>query len=178
MTFSTPAFLFFAVIALCFAASCEQAVPRNKFIDEINAAKVRARNLQEQAERKLTQARERAESGDRAAHEELIEEAAQLYGQTSDALNEAVKNANEMTKVKSPEWYKEYFSLHSKLIDNLSQLASGAQVELLVRKNRTPTDAEVQSWRENMNRIRKDNAEYQRQISAIEARQGIKLITE
>lgn len=175
MSFDRLGALVCCVMAMCFAASCGGTPPVDKRIDEINAAKVKARNLGEEAERKRKQAREASNPGER---DELIEEAAKLYGQTSDALNEAVKNANEMTKVKRPEWYKEYFSLQSKLIDNLAQLASGAEAELLVRKSRIPSDSEVQSWREHINRIRKDNEEYQRQISAIEARQGVKLIKE
>ena len=169
------AFLFFTVIALCFAVPCRQPAQGNKVIDEINAAKVRARTFVEEAERKRTQAKQSSNPGDQ---ETLIEEAAQLYGQASDALNEAVKNANEMTKVKSPAWYKEYFSLQSKFIDNLSQLASGARAELFVRKNGPPTDSQLQSWTANIDRIRKQNEEYRSQISAIEARQGVKLITE
>ena len=163
------------VMAMCFATSCGETPPVDKRIDAINAAIVNARKLGEEAERKRSQA---SKSSDPYERESLIEEAAKLYGQTLDALNEAVKNANEMTRVKRPEWYKEYFSLQSKLIDNLAQLASGAEAELLVRKSRIPSDSEVQSWREHINRIRKDNEEYQRQISAIEARQGVKLIKE
>jgi hypothetical protein len=91
-------------------------------------------------------------------------------------LLEAAKNADELAKVKSPAWYEEYFSLQSKLISNLAQLAMGADDELLVRKSRAPTESQVQSWKENINRIRKENEECRKQSSAIESRQGSVLI--
>jgi len=52
-----------------------------KLIDEINAAKVKARNLTFEAERKRKEA-----GANKAEHDRLIEEAAKLYGQTSDML--------------------------------------------------------------------------------------------
>lgn len=162
-------------MAMCFSTSCGQARQTNKLIDEINGAKVKARNLAEEAERKRTKARE---SGDRNEHDKLIDEAAKLYAQASDALNGAAQNAKEMAKVKNPEWYEEYFTLQSKLIDNLAQLATGAHDELLARKNSTPTDSQLQSWKEHINRIRKENENLHRRISAIEKRQGIVLIKE
>ena len=162
-------------MAMCFSTSCGPARQSNKFIDEINGAKVKARNLAEEAERKRTKARD---SGDRTEHDKLIDEAAELYAQASDALNEAAKNSKDMAKVKNPEWYDEYFTLQSKLIDNLAQLATGAHDELLARKNSAPTDSQLQSWKEHINRIRKENEDLRAQISAIEAQQGIVLIKE
>jgi hypothetical protein len=178
MSQSINAFLVLAVMALCFTTSCGQSPQSNKLIDEINAAKVKARNLGEEAERKRIKAREKSESSDREEHDRLIEEAARLYGQASDALNEAAKNAMQMANLKSPEWYEEYFSLQSKLIGNLAQLATGAHEELLARKSGTPTESQMQTWKENLNRIRRENEEFRRQISAIESRQGVVLIKE
>ena len=80
-----------AIIALCFSTSCGQTPQSNKLIDEINAAKVKARKLGEEAELKRREAREKNKSGDRAEHDRLIEEAAKLYAQASDALNEGSK---------------------------------------------------------------------------------------
>ena len=175
MVRSISSFLSLAVIWMCFITSCGQISASNKLIDEINDAKVNARNLGEEAERKRAEARDQT---DRRERERFIEEAAKLYGQVSDRLVEAAKNTDEMAKVKSPAWYEEYFSLQSKLITNLAQLAAGAHDELLVRKSGEPTESQVQSWKENINRIRKENEGFRKQISAIESRQGTVLIKE
>jgi hypothetical protein len=172
MVRSISTFLFLAVIWTCIT-SCAQTSASNKVIDEINDAKVKARNLGEEAERKRAQARDQTDRRERAR---LIEEAAKLHGQASDRLVEAAKIAEEMAKVKSPAWYEEYFSLQSKLISNLAQLATGAHDELLVRKSGEPTEAQVQLWNENIKRIRKENEEFRKRITAIESRQGIVLI--
>jgi len=175
MVRSISALLSLAVIWMCFIASCGQTSASNKLIDEINDAKVKARNLGEEAERKRAEARDQS---DRRERDRLIEEAAKLYGQVSDRLVEAAKNADEMAKVKSPAWYEEYFILQSKWISNLAQLAAGAHDELLVRKRGEPTESQVQSWKENINRIRKENEGFRKQISAIESLQGTVLIKE
>ena len=175
MVRSISSFLSLAVIWMCFITSCGQISASNKLIDEINDAKVNARNLGEEAERKRAEARDQT---DRRELKRFIEEAAKLYGQVSDRLVEAAKNTDEMAKVKSPAWYEEYFSLQSKLISNLAQLATGAHDELLVRKSGEPTESQVQSWKENINRIRKENEGFRKQISAIESRQGTVLIKE
>ena len=170
---SMNTFLSLAVIWSCFITSCGQTSASNKRIDEINESILKARNLAEEAERKRTEARD--QSG-RPEHDRLIEEAAKLYMQASDTLIEAVKNADEMAKVKNPAWYEEYFSLQSKLITNLAQLAAGAHDELLVRKSGEPTESQIQSWKKNINRIRKENEDFRKEISAIESRQGTVLI--
>src|SRR5262245_4709330 len=175
MVRSIISFLSLVVIWMCFVTSCAQTPASNKLIGEINDAKVKARNLGEEAERKRGEARDQT---DRPERERLIEEAAKLYGQVSDRLVEAAKNADEMAKVKSPTWYEEYFSLQSKLISNLAELANGAHDELLVRKSGEPTESQVQTWKANINRIRKENEGFRKQISAIESRQGTVLIKE
>jgi len=150
----------------------------HKLIEEINAAKVKARNLGDDAERKRTKAKEKGESGDRDGHDRLIEEAAKLFGQASDTLYKAAENAVELAKLKSPPWWETYFSLQSKLIRNLAQLGAAAHDELLIRKNGAPTEPQVQLWKETIKRITKENEEFRRQITAIESRQGIVLIKE
>lgn len=175
MTRSMSTFLSLAVIWMCLITSCGQTSASNKLIDEINEAKVKARNFVEEAERKRAKARDQ---NDRAERDKLIDEAAKLYGQASDALQVAAKNADEMAKVKSPAWYEEYFNLQSKLIGNLAQQAVGAHDELLVRKNGTPSESQLQAWKEDIDRIRKENDEFRKQISVIESRQGTVLIKE
>ena len=83
-----------------------------------------------------------------------------------------------MAKLKSPEWYEEYFSLQSKRFTNLAQLASNAHDELLARNNGTVTDSQLQSWKENIDRISKEDDEFRSRISAIETRQEVVLIKE
>ena len=86
------------LLAICFVTACGQTAPESKkLIDEINAAKVKARNLSSEAERKTK------EAGDnQAEHDRLIEEAAKIYGQTSDTLAEASSKAKELAEVKRP----------------------------------------------------------------------------
>jgi hypothetical protein len=178
MTGSIRVCLSLAVIGMCFVTSCGQALEGEKLIEQINASKVKARNLGDEAERKRTKAKEKSESGDREAHDRLIEDAAKLFGQASDALKEAAENATELAKLKSPLWYEGYFSLQSKLIRNLAELGAGAHDELVIRKTGPPTEHQVQLWKENINRIAKENDEFRQQIAAIESRQGIVLIKE
>ena len=172
---SNSALLCLATIGMCLINSCGQTTENHKLINEINGAKIKARNLGEEAERKRTKARD---SDDQDERHRLIEEAAKLYGQASDTLFEAAKNASEMAKVKKPTWYEEYFQLQSKLISNLAQLAAGAHEELLARDRGEPSESQEQSWRESINRIKKENDELRRQITAIESRQGTVLIKE
>jgi hypothetical protein len=80
-----------------------------KLIDDINAAKIKARRFGEEAYRKRNEAREKNQD----EHDRLIEEAAKLYGQASETLAKAAKKAKELTKVKSPAWHEEYFDLQS-----------------------------------------------------------------
>ena len=162
------------LLAICFVTSCGQAAPESKkLIDDINAAKVKARSLTFEAERK------RREAGDnKAEHDRLIEEAAKLYGQTSDTLAEAASKAKELAKVKNPSWYEEYFNLQAKLFNNLAQLATGAREELLIRNNGPPSESQLQTWKDNLTRFQKENDEVRKQIASIESRQGVVLIKE
>ena len=165
-------------VVICFLTSCGQTLQGKNLIDEINAAKVKARQVGDEAERKRKIAKEKTESGDRAEHDRLIEDAAKLYGEASDTLEQAAKKATELSKLQSPAWYEEYFGVQSKLISNLAQLASGAREELLVRKTSVPTNSQLQSWQGNIKRIREENEGFRKQIAAIESRQGIVLIKE
>ena len=71
----------FFLLVVCFCTCGSKAPQGKKLIDEINAAKVKARNLTFEAERKRKEA-----GANKAEHDRLIEEAAKLYGQTSDML--------------------------------------------------------------------------------------------
>ena len=149
--------------------------PRDKRIDEVNAAIAKAEKLRGEAEQKRTEARQKSESGDEAGYDRLIEEAANLYGQVADTLNAAATKTDEMAKLKQPEWYEEYFGLQSKLNRNLAQMATGAHDELLIKKNGPPSESQVQSWRENISRINKENDELSQRIKTIEKREGLVL---
>lgn len=162
-------------LVICFVTSCGQAPPGKKLIDEINAAKAKARELGDEAERKRSEA---SKTSDKAEHDKLIDDAAKLYGQASDTLEQAAQKARELAKLQSPSWYGEYFGLQSKLISNLAQLAAGAHEELLVRKSGAPSKSQVQTWKDNIKRIREENEEFRKQIESIESRQGIVLIKE
>lgn len=108
----------------------------------------------------------------------MIDEAAKLYEHASGTLNEAADKATEIAKVKSPPWYEEYFNLQAKLIRNQAQLAHGAHDELVARKNGRPTEPLVLSWKENIDRIMKENEQFRKQIAAIESREGMVLLKE
>ena len=162
------------LLAICFVSSCAQTPEGKKLIDDINAAKIKARHIGEEADRKRNEARGK----NKDEHDRLIEEAAKLYGQASGTLEDAAKKAKELTKVNNPPWYAEYFGLQSKLINNLAQLAAGAQEELLVTKNGPPSESQVQAWKDSLKRIREENEEFRKQIASIESRQGIVLIKE
>lgn len=167
----------FAVIGFCFLTSCGQASETNKLIAEINAVKAKARTIANEAESKRAKAEEKTEAGDRSGVNSLIEEAAKLYGQISELLHQAADKADQIVNLKNPEWYREYFRLHSKLIRSLAQMASSAHEELLL-KSGEPSESQLKSWKENISRVGKENQELRRQIAAIEARHGVVLINE
>lgn len=162
------------LIAICFVSSCSHIPEGKKLIDDINAAKVKARHLAEEAERKRNEARGK----DKDEHDRLIDEAAKLYGQAFETLAEASTKAQQLSKVKSPAWYAEYFGLQSKLINNFAQMAAGARDELLVTKSGPASASQMQGWKDNLKRIREEDDEYRKQIESIESRQGIVLIKE
>lgn len=54
-------------------------------------------------------------------------------------------------------------------------ITSGGQT---TESNKLIDEINVQSWKEKINRIKKENEELRRQISTIESRQGIVLIEE
>jgi hypothetical protein len=170
-------YLCIALIGICSASSCGQT-PQAKLIDEVNATKRKARNLGDEAEQKRAAAGQKRNSGDEAEYDKLIKEAANLYGQAGEKLNEAAVKADEIAKVKQPEWYKEYFGLHAKLTRNLARLAAGAHDELLIRLSGPPTESQLQSWKETLSRINKENEEFRTRIKTIEKREGSVLIKE
>jgi len=177
MVRSIQSLLCLTVIGACFVISCGQT-PQAKLINEVNAAWIKARELGDEAERRRAQAREKSASGDHAEHDKLIQEAADLYQQAADSLNGASDKTHELAKQKQPKWYEEYFSLQSKLMRNLAQLAVGAHDELLARMRGAPSESQVQFWNENITRIRKENDELWTQIKTIEKREGLVLIKE
>ena len=162
-------------LVICFVTSCGQAPAGKKLIDEINAAKVKARELGDEAERKRSEANK---TSDKAEHDKLIEEAAKHYGEASDNLEQAAQKARELARLQSPPWYAEYFGLQSKLFSNFAQLAAGAHEELLVRKSGALSESQVRTWKDNIKRIKEENEELRKQIDSIESRQGIVLIKE
>lgn len=163
------------LVAVCFVTSCGARAPEGKkLIDEINAAKVKARGFGDEAERIRTEARGK----DKAEHDRLIEEAAKLYGQASDTLAEGAGKAKELANFKSPSWYQEYFDLQAKYYKNLSHMAAAAHDELLIRKDGPPSESQLQVWKDDLKRIQEENEAYTKQIAAIESRQHKVLITE
>ena len=164
------------LLAFCFVTSCGQTPVGKKLIDEINTAKVKARHLSDDGERKQDEAREKGEKGDKAQHDKLIKEAAKIYEQASDTLQKAAAKAKELAKLQSPPWYEEYFGLQARLLDNLANLAAGAHDELLARNSGTPSEAQVQLWKDQLKRIVEENEELRKQIASIELRQGVVLI--
>ena len=83
MVRSTSTLLF---VVICFLTSCVQTLQGKNLISEINAAKVQARQRVDEAERKRKIAKDKNEHGDRAEHDRLIEEAAELYGEAAILL--------------------------------------------------------------------------------------------
>ena len=165
-------------LIICLVTSCSQGPDGKKLIDETNAAKVKARQLAADAGLKWNQAREKEESGDEAEHDRLIEEAAKLYGQSSETFAEAASKAKELAKLNSPAWYAEYFGLQSQFMSNLAEMAAGARDEILTRNASVPSDSEIQSKKDNLKRINEENEKLRKQIATIEWRQGIVLIKE
>jgi hypothetical protein len=168
--------LFSFLLLSCFALGCGQQQETNKLIDEINAARVKAQTLVEQAEAKRTEAKKKFDNGDRPEGEKRIEEAANIYGQIAELLNQSADKAEQITKLNNPEWYKDYFTLQSKLIRNLAGYAGGAREELLVRKSGKPSDDQLKAWEEGINKRSKENEKLRKEIAKIESEHGTVLI--
>jgi len=157
----------------CFVISCGQEAEVNKLISEINSAKVKSLKLGQEAETKRVEAKEKLDNGKRGDYEKLIGDAANLYGQASDLLNQSGNKAEQITKQISPDWYKDYFTLQSRLLRNLAQLAGGAHEELLVRKSGEPSEEQLKSWKDNISRLRKERGELEKEIAKIESEHGL-----
>lgn len=147
-----------------------------KLVNEINAARSKSRTLLEQAEKKRAEATKKFAQEERSEGEKLIEEAANLYGQISELLNQSADEAGQIVKLDNPDWYRDYFTLHAKLIRNVAQSASSAREELLIRKSGAPGESQLKSWREDISKRSKENQELRKKISEIESEQGKVLI--
>jgi hypothetical protein len=173
--FCSLLFLSFSVLGC--GQQQHQQQETNKLIDEINAARVKSQTLLEQAEEKRAEAKKKLDdNGERIESEKLIEEAASLYGQIAEQFNQSADKAEQIVKLNNPDWYKDYFTLQSKLIRNLAKSASGAREELLLRKNGAPGEGQLKSWKEEISKRSKENQELRKEISRIEAEQGTSLI--
>jgi hypothetical protein len=166
------------LLLICFVVGCGQQQETNKLIDEINAARVKAKTLLGQAEDKRVKAGEKFDKGERSEGEKLIEEAANLYGQISELLNQSADKAEQIAKLNNPAWYGNYFTLQSKLIRNLAKTAGAAREELLVRKSGTPSETQLKSWRDDISNRGKENEELRKEIAKIETEHGTTLIKE
>ncbi len=160
----------------CFVVACGQQKETNKLINEINAARVKSQSLTKQAGAKRAEARKKFDNGERSEGEKLIEEAANLYRQISELLNQSADKSEQIIKTSTTDWYKDYFTLYSRWTRNLAKLASGAREELLVRKNGAPSEAQLKSWKENINKLSKENEELRKEIAKIESEHGTALI--
>jgi hypothetical protein len=157
----------------CFVICCGQQQEVNKLINEINTAKVKSLKLGQQAQTKGIEARIKFANGARSEGEKLMEEAAKLSGQASDLLNQSADKAEQITKLIDPDWYKDYFTLQSKLLHNLAKLSGGAQKELLARKTGEPSAEQIKEWKDDIIKLRKEREELDKEISKIESEHGI-----
>lgn len=157
----------------CFVICCGQQQEVNKLIGEINTAKVKSLKLGQQARTKGVEARIKFVNGERSEGEKLMQEAANLSGQAADLLNQSADKAEQITKLIDPDWYKDYFTLQSKLLHNLAKLSSGAQKELLVRKTVEPSAEQIKEWKDDIIKLHKERVELDKKISKIESEHGI-----
>jgi chromosome segregation ATPase len=146
----------------------------DKLIKEINVAIVDARRLVNEAETKRTAARGKPREG--KERKELIEKASSLYGEAAETLSGGAGKSETLARQDDPKWYREYFTLYAKLLESLAQLGRLSSEELLIRLRGKPTEEQVQSWKENIERVNKENAEYRKRIAEIEAETGVVLI--
>jgi chromosome segregation ATPase len=164
------------IVVLCFVTGCAQSTATSKLIAEINAANANVRKILDQAERKRADAGAKRAAGEDSEDARLITEAAKHYGEMSEILKEMAAKADEVAKVRDPQWYSEYFTLHSKRFRKLAVMAAAANEELLVRRDGMPTEAQLKSWKEDLEPISKEAAELWEKIKAIEAREKVGLI--
>jgi hypothetical protein len=160
----------------CFILSCGQQQEINKLIDEINAAGAKARTLNKQAEAKKVEARRKSANGERSESEKLNDETANLYKQISELLNQSANKGEQVVKLSTTDWYKDYFTLYSRWTRNLAKFASSAREELLIRKSGMPTEDQLKVWEENANKIIKENEELRKEIAKIESEHKTVLI--
>jgi hypothetical protein len=160
----------------CFVLGCGQQQEINKLIDEINAAGAKARTLTKQAEAKRVEARRKYSNGERSEGEKLNEETANLYKQISELLNQSADKGEQVVKLSTTDWYKDYFTLYSRWTRNLAKLANGAHEELVVRKNGAPSEDQLKSWKDNISKLNKENEELRKEIAKIESEHGTSLI--
>jgi hypothetical protein len=151
-----------------FVVSCGQTDETLALITEINANKTKCEELAKLAEAKRAEARKQNDKGQTLDRKKSIEEAAALYGQMTTLLNESATKGDKVVSLTTTDWYKDYFTLYSKWTRNLAKLAAGAQEELLVKNNGTPTEDQVKQWQEKIDDIRKEDAVLLKQIAKLE----------
>ena len=164
------------LLSACFSATPGKTSPVQPLIDQINSRQFTARNLVDQAETKRAQAKEKTQPADRPEHDRLIDETAKLYNDACDDLRAAAQAADELAKLKTPAWYEEYFTLQANLMRNIAVMGTQAHDELLIRKTGQPSQAQIQSWLEQLTRIQKENETYRQRIATIETHERVVLI--
>lgn len=164
------------VVALCLITNGAQSPEPSKLIREINADKVKALNTTEEADRKQKEGRAKVKAGDRSEGNKLFREAAKLYGEISKINDGMANKADEVAKVRDPEWYSEYFTTWAKYFRLMAEMAAGAEKQTRTDSEGGPTKSQVESWKADVKRLRKEIDELWKKIEEIEIRRGVVLI--
>lgn len=168
MTFTKLTAVCLILLGACFVVGCGRQVVTDTLIEEINAAGARAKALTNQADAKSQEVFLKRATGNREERQKLIDEAANLYGQIADLLNQSADKCDQVVKITTTDWYKDYFTAYSKWTRNLAKIARSAQEELLLRKTGVPSQDQVKLWKESYDKLHKENEELRNQIIKIE----------
>jgi len=158
-----------------FSVACAQ-IETHKLITEMNANRTKCQELTRQAEAKRAEARKQNDLGQTLERKKSIEEAASLYGQISQLLNESADKGDKVVALSTTDWYKEYFTAYSKWTRNLAKLAAGAQEELLVKNSGKPSDDQMKKWQDDIAAIKKQNDVLVKQITKLESEHHTTLV--
>lgn len=165
-----------AIIAFTLVTNCAQTPEPSRLIEEINADKARIQKILEAAERKRAAARAKVDAADLSAKAILLTEAAKLYGELSTIQKEMADKADQVAKVRNPEWYSEYFTTYAKYFRSMAAMAAGAEEQLTVNSKGGPTELQLKSWKADAEQLNKETDELWKKIEAIEVREKVVLI--
>ncbi|HZI17082.1 MAG TPA: hypothetical protein VEY09_00665 [Pyrinomonadaceae bacterium] len=103
--------LFSLLLALGLAAACDQTEQANQLVTEMNAHIEKGQELSAQATARSEEIQSKNFEAEREEVRRLGRESADIYGQARDHFGQAADKAEQASKLKVQDWFREYLTL-------------------------------------------------------------------